>query len=112
MVRLTTPESLLAASEPETALSASDFRYLHRALLWLLILFAVTAATTLVIDMPTLLFAGMQCYLSWSAIAALIQYLFLRIEAKDLRAAFIHEFGAFFVIFNSARLLRFEGKST
>lgn len=25
-------------------------------------------------------------------------------------AAFIHEFGAFFVIFNSARLLRFEGK--
>jgi Cd2+/Zn2+-exporting ATPase len=28
-----------------------------------------------------------------------------------IAAAFIHEFGAFFVIFNSARLLRFEGKS-
>ena len=27
-----------------------------------------------------------------------------------IAAAFIHEFGAFFVIFNSARLLRFEGK--
>jgi HflK protein len=84
MVRLTTPEPLLEASEPETALSASDFRHLHRALLWLLILFAVAAATTLVIDVPTLLFAGMRCYLSWSALAALIQYLFLRIEAKDL----------------------------
>ena len=29
-----------------------------------------------------------------------------------IAAAFIHEFGAFFVIFNSARLLRFEGVST
>jgi HflK protein len=84
MVRLTTPEPLLEVSEEEIALSASDFRHLRRALLWLLILFAVTAATTLVIGVPTLLFAGMQCYLSWSAIAALIQYLFLRIEAKDL----------------------------
>jgi Zn2+/Cd2+-exporting ATPase len=28
-----------------------------------------------------------------------------------IAAAFIHEFGAFFVIFNSARLLRFEGKA-
>jgi Cd2+/Zn2+-exporting ATPase len=28
-----------------------------------------------------------------------------------IAAAFVHEFGAFFVIFNSARLLRFEGKS-
>jgi cation transport ATPase len=28
-----------------------------------------------------------------------------------IAAAFIHEFGAFFVIFNSARLLRFKGKS-
>ena len=29
---------------------------------------------------------------------------------SPIAAAFIHEFGAFFVIFNSARLLRFEGK--
>jgi Zn2+/Cd2+-exporting ATPase len=29
-----------------------------------------------------------------------------------LVAAFVHELGAFFVIFNSARLLRFEGKET
>jgi Zn2+/Cd2+-exporting ATPase len=29
-----------------------------------------------------------------------------------IAAAFVHEFGAFFVIFNSARLLRFEGKTT
>jgi Zn2+/Cd2+-exporting ATPase len=28
-----------------------------------------------------------------------------------IAAAFVHEFGAFFVIFNSARLLRFEGKT-
>jgi Cd2+/Zn2+-exporting ATPase len=28
-----------------------------------------------------------------------------------IAAAFMHEFGAFFVIFNSARLLRFEGKT-
>jgi Cd2+/Zn2+-exporting ATPase len=28
-----------------------------------------------------------------------------------IAAAFVHEFGAFLVIFNSARLLRFQGKS-
>jgi hypothetical protein len=84
MVRLTTPEPLLEASEQEAAPSASNSRHLQRALLWLLILSAVTAAITLVIGVPTLLFVGMQCYLSWCAVAALIQYLFLRIEAKDL----------------------------
>jgi Cd2+/Zn2+-exporting ATPase len=29
---------------------------------------------------------------------------------SPLAASFIHEFGAFFVIFNSARLLKFEGQ--
>ena len=177
MIQLANPEPPLELNEQESALSASDFAHLHRALLWLLILFGFAATTSLVINMPTPLFAGMQCYLSWCAIAALIQYFFLRISdlsvamgalgsnvaiqtadialmASDLRrvlhflalsdktlriinqnmlcgfvfiaaaivlsgvglippiaAAFIHEFGAFFVIFNSARLLRFEGKS-
>jgi HflK protein len=84
MVRLTSPEPLLEVNEQEIALSASDFAHLHRALLWLLVLFAVAAATSLVINLPTPLFAGMQYYLSWCAIAALIQYLFLRFEASDL----------------------------
>ncbi len=30
---------------------------------------------------------------------------------SPMLASFIHEFGAFFVIFNSARLLKFEGES-
>jgi hypothetical protein len=199
MIQLATPEPPLELNEQKGALSASDFAHLRRALLWLVILFVVTAATSLVINVPTPLFAGMQCYLSWCAIAALIQYFFLRIRGSALSdhdsdrsitlrrqdkpsdargrdqsiassprlaafagdgqwviffagvtamalsfratvgtaglplcgfvfiaaaivfsrvglippvaAAFVHEFGAFFVIFNSARLLRFEGKS-
>jgi membrane protease subunit HflK len=71
-------------NEREIALSASDLVHLRRALLWLLVLFAAAAATSLVINVPTRLFAGMQCYLSWCAISALIQYLFLRIETSDL----------------------------
>lgn len=83
MVRLATPEPLLEGNEPQAPLNASHFAHLHRALLWLLVLFAVAAATSLVINVPTPLFAGMQCFLSWCAIAALIQYLLLRIEGSD-----------------------------
>jgi HflK protein len=83
MVRLASPEPLLEADEQPTAPSASDFAHLRRALLWLLILFAAAAATTLVINEPTPLFAGIQCYLSWCGLAALIQYFFLRIEASN-----------------------------
>jgi HflK protein len=84
MVSLTTPHPLPEVNEREIALSASDLVHLRRALLWLLVLFAAAAATSLVINVPTRLFAGMQCYLSWCAISALIQYLFLRIETSDL----------------------------
>ena len=78
----------LEVNEHEIALSASDFAHLHRALLWLLILFGVAAATSLMINVPTPLFAGMQCYLSWCAIAALIQYFFLRIRGS---ASSVHD---------------------
>ncbi len=85
MVRIANPEAPAEVDDQEIALSASDFAHLHRALLWLLGLFAGSAAATLVINLPTPLFAGMQCYLAWCAIAALIQYFFLRIEASALR---------------------------
>ena len=84
MVSLETPEPVPELNEQNSALSASDFAHLRRALLWLLILFGVATATSLVINVPTPLFAGMQCYLSWCTIAALIQYFFLRIEGSDL----------------------------
>jgi hypothetical protein len=87
MVRITNPEPPAEVDNPETALTASDFAHLHRALLWLLILFAGSAATSLAINLPTPLFAGMQCYLAWCAIATLIQYFFLRIEGSALRRA-------------------------
>src|ERR1700686_1530682 len=86
MVRITNPEPPAEVGDPEIALSASDFAHLPRALLWLLVLFIGSAATSLAINLPTPLFAGMQCYLSWCAIAALIQYFFLRIEASALSA--------------------------
>jgi HflK protein len=82
MVSLETPEPALELNEQKSALSASDFGHLRRALLWLLILFGVATATSLVINVPTPLFAGMQCYLSWCTIAALIQYFFLRIRSS------------------------------
>jgi HflK protein len=86
MIHLAPPEPSLELNEHKSALSASDFAHLHRALLWLLILFAVAAVTSMVINVPTPLFAGMQCYLSWCVIAAVIQYFFLRIEDSDLSA--------------------------
>jgi membrane protease subunit HflK len=82
MVSLETPEPALELNEQKSALSAYDFAHLRRGLLWLLILFGVAAATSLVINVPTPLFAGMQCYLSWCTIAALIQYFFLRIRGS------------------------------
>jgi membrane protease subunit HflK len=87
MVRITTPEPPPEVDDQEIAPSASDFAHLHRALLWLAILFLISTAASLVINLPTPLFAGMQSYLSWCTIAALIQYLFLRIEASDLSDA-------------------------
>lgn len=86
MVRITTPEPSAEVDDGKIGLTASDFAHLHRALLWLLILFAGSAATSLAINLPTPLFAGMQCYLAFCAIAALIQYFFLRIEGSALRA--------------------------
>jgi HflK protein len=88
MVRLAAPEPTLEVNEHEIVLSASGFAHLHRALLWLLILFGVVAAASLMINMPTPLFAGMQYYLLWCAIAALIQYFFLRIRGS---ASSVHD---------------------
>jgi HflK protein len=82
-VRTETPIPIEEVDD-EVSVSASDLTHLHRALLWLAILFLISTAASLVINLPTPLFAGMQCYLSWCTIAALIQYLFLRIEASDL----------------------------
>jgi membrane protease subunit HflK len=84
MIRNLTPEPTVEVHDQEIAPSGSDLAHLRRALLWLLILFGGVAVTTSIVNLPTPLFAGMQCYLSWCAIAALIQYFFLRIEASGL----------------------------
>jgi Zn2+/Cd2+-exporting ATPase len=49
------------------------------------------------------------CGLVFISVAVLLSGIGL---IPPLAAAFVHELGAFFVIFNSARLLRFEGKET
>jgi modulator of FtsH protease HflK len=86
MVRITNPERPTDASDPEIAFSGADLAHLHKALLWLLGLFAGFAAATMAINLPTPLFVGLQCYLSWCALAALIQYVFLRLENSALNA--------------------------
>jgi membrane protease subunit HflK len=84
MIRNLTPEPTVEVHNRDIAPNGSDLAHLRRALLWLLILFAGFAVATTIVNLPTPLFVGMQCYLSWCAIAALIQYFFLRIEASDL----------------------------
>jgi hypothetical protein len=74
MVSLTTPDPLLEVNEREIMLSAVDPAHLRRALCWLVVLFGGSAATILVINFPKPLFAGMQCFLSWCAIAVLIHF--------------------------------------
>lgn len=86
MVRITNPERPTDAGGPEIAFSGADLAHLHKALLWILGLFAGFAAATMAINLPTPLFVGLQCYLSWCAIAALIQYVFLRLESSALNA--------------------------
>jgi HflK protein len=83
MTSLKISEQALDVNEPEVTHHAADLAHLQRALLWLLILFATAATGSVVMDVPTPLIAGMQCYLSWCAIAALIQYLFLRLQASE-----------------------------
>jgi HflK protein len=85
MIRIVTSEPPSEIEEREIALSASDLARLHRALLWLAALFVGSATTSLVINAPNPLFAGMKCYLCWCSIAAVIQYFFLRLQASDLR---------------------------
>jgi cation transport ATPase len=92
MVRLTTPEPLLEASEPETA---SDLRRVPQML-------ALSDKTLRIINQ------NMLCGFVFIAFAIVFSGVGL---IRPIAAAFIHEFGAFFVIFNSARLLRFERKS-
>ena len=92
MVRLTTPEPLLEASEPETA---SDLRRVPHLL-------ALSDKTLRIINQ------NMLCGFFFIAFAIVLSGVGLILP---IAAAFIHEFGAFFVIFSSARLLRFEGKS-
>jgi HflK protein len=84
MIRIATPEPP-EIEDRQNALSASDLARLHRALLWLAALFVGSAATSLVINVPNPLFAGMQCYFCWGSIAAVIQYFFLRLQAAGLR---------------------------
>lgn len=85
MIRIATPEPAFEIETRENALGASDLARLHRALLWLVILFVGSSATNLVISVPNPLFAGMECYFCWGSIAAVIQYFFLRLQASDLR---------------------------
>jgi HflK protein len=76
-------EQPVNVNEPEMTHNAAELLHLRRALLWLLIVFATAAIASVVIDVPTPLIAGMQFYLSWCSLAALIQYLFLRLEASE-----------------------------
>lgn len=85
MIRIATPEPAFEIEKHENALSASDLARLHRASLWLVILFVGSAATSLLVNVSNPLFAGMECYFCWGSIAAVIQYFFLRLQASDLR---------------------------
>ena len=86
MVLIATPEPITEVDRWEPDLSSSDLRYLCRAVLWLGILFFCAAGANIVIaqTVKTLLFAGMEFYVCWCVVAAIIQYFFLRLQGADL----------------------------
>ena len=84
MVSLTTPEPPPEVNEQEIALNASDFAHLHRALLWLLILFAARCGHKSDDQRADAVVCGHAVLSVLVRDRALIQYFFLRIEASDL----------------------------
>jgi HflK protein len=87
MVRLNTPAELATTEEELGGLSPTKLGYLRRGGWWLAILFLVTAAVNVVLasNISTALFAGVECFFCWCAIAAVIEYFFLRLRISDLR---------------------------
>jgi HflK protein len=88
MVRLNTPEPATAEEELGD-LSLTELGYLRLGAWWLAILFLVTAAVNVVLatNISTPLFAGVECFFCWCAIAAVIEYFFLRLRVSDLQEA-------------------------
>ncbi|MGH8092124.1 MAG: protease modulator HflK [Chthoniobacterales bacterium] len=80
MVRL-----LENAAPTSSSLTTPELGRLRRAALWLAIPLVVGAGASLVLAMTvaTPLFAGMEAYLCWCALAAVIQYIFLHFQASD-----------------------------
>src|SRR5450432_939521 len=85
MVRINAPQPA-TAEEKLSDLSLSALGYLRRGAWWLAILFVVTATVNVVLaaNISTPLFAGIECFFCWSAIAAVIEYFFLRLRISDL----------------------------
>src|SRR5450432_1562007 len=88
MVRINAPQPA-TAEEKLSDLSLSALGYLRRGAWWLAILFLVTAAVNVVLaaNISTPLFAGVECFFCWCAIAAVIEYFFLRLRVSDLQEA-------------------------
>ncbi len=63
-------------------LTSADLSRLRRATLWLAIPFVLGASASLVLaaTVATPLFAGMEAYLCWGALASIIQYIFLQLQ--------------------------------
>lgn len=68
------------------ALTAAELTRLRKATLWLAIpfLYGATVSLAVATAVTTPLFAGMEAYLCWCSLAAIIQYVFLRLQGSDL----------------------------
>jgi HflK protein len=66
-------------------LNSVSLAYLRRAARWLAIVFLAVAAVNIVVaaNLPTLLCAGIASLSCWCAIAAVIEYVFLRLGSRD-----------------------------
>lgn len=68
-----------------SSLTTAELARLRRAALWLAIPSVLGAAACLVLagTVATPLFAGMEAYLCWCALASIIQYIFLQLQTSD-----------------------------
>lgn len=78
MVRLIDTEAPVASD-----LDSGELARLRRAAMWLLLPLLAGAVAVVVANVATPLFAGMQAYLGWCALAAIIQHLYLRLQTAD-----------------------------
>ncbi|MBA3960570.1 MAG: hypothetical protein H0X40_01530 [Chthoniobacterales bacterium] len=71
------------AAPVSSSLTTAELARLRRAALWLMIPLIVGATLTLAATVATPLFAGMEAYLCWCALASIIQYVFLHLQSSD-----------------------------